>query len=82
MSKTNKKSTFLRIGELADKAGLRYSTIKYYSEIGILPFEQNGERLGRRFEKDKSLKRLKEIDFLIKEERRTIKEIVEHFKKK
>lgn len=80
MSKTNKKSTFLRIGELADKAGLRPSTIKYYTEIGILPFEQNGERLGRRFDKDKSLKRLSEIEVL-KEERRTVEEIIKHFKK-
>ncbi len=79
MRKKNKKSTFLRIGELAEEAGLRASTIKYYVEQGILPFEQEDAKLGRHFDKEKALKRLKEIEGL-KKERKTIKEIIEKLK--
>ena len=81
MSKSKKKSTFLRIGELAEEAGLRYSTIKYYVEQGILPCKQEGAKLGRHFDKTIALQRLKEIEAL-KEERKTIDEIIKHFKKK
>jgi DNA-binding transcriptional MerR regulator len=78
---TTKKSNseiILSIGELAKVSGFRQSTLKYYSEIGILPFTQDGERLLRKYKKDEALTRLKEIKKL-KEKRLTIKEIVEHF---
>jgi len=56
----------------------RQSTLKFYTEIGILPFSQDGERLLRKYKKDEALKRLKEIKKL-KEKRLTIKEIMHHF---
>lgn len=59
MSKPTKK--LLRMGELAKASGARISTIKWYSEIGILPFEQKDAGLTRRYDKEKSIKRLKEI---------------------
>ena len=68
----------LSIGELAKVSGVRQSTLKYYTEIGILPFEQAGERLIRKYKKDEALKRLEEIKKL-KEKRMTIKEIINCF---
>jgi len=72
---------FLSIGELAKVSGVRQSTLKFYTEIGILPFSQDGEGLLRKYKKDEALKQLKEIKKL-KEKRLTIKEIVNHFDKK
>lgn len=51
----------LRMGELAKASSARLSTIKWYSEIGILPFEQEGAGLTRRYDKERAIKRLKEI---------------------
>lgn len=69
---------FLSIGELAKVSGVRQSTLKYYTEIGILPFTQDGERLLRKYKKDEALKRLEEIKKL-KEKRLTIREIINYF---
>ena len=77
-SKNGKEDIFLSIGELAKVSGTRQSTLKYYTEIGILPFTQEGERLLRKYKKDEILKRLSEIQKL-KNKRLTIKEISEHF---
>lgn len=71
---------FLSIGELAKVSGVRQSTLKFYTEIGILPFDQAGERLIRKYNKDNALKRLDEIKKL-KEKRKTVKEIVDYFEK-
>jgi len=60
MSKKQPKK-LLRIGEFAKATGARISTIKWYSEIGILPFEQAGARLTRRYDKEKAIRRLKKI---------------------
>jgi DNA-binding transcriptional MerR regulator len=76
--KDAKNDIILSIGELANVSGVRQSTLKYYTEIGILPFHQDGERLLRKYKKDEVLKRLKEIKKL-KEKRLTIKEILEYF---
>jgi DNA-binding transcriptional MerR regulator len=74
-----KDDNVLSIGELAKVSGIRQSTLKYYTEIGILPFTQDGERLLRKYKKDEALKRLEEIKKL-KEKRLTVKEIIERFK--
>jgi len=63
MSKKQSKK-LLRIGDLAKATGTRLSTLKYYSDIGILPFEQEGARLTRRYDKAKAIERLKEIGAL------------------
>ena len=47
--------------KLAQASGLRSSTIKFYTEIGILPFEQEDQRLARRYNPNVALSRLKEI---------------------
>jgi DNA-binding transcriptional MerR regulator len=76
--KDTKNGNILSIGELAKVSGVRQSTLKYYTEIGILPFTQDGERLLRKYNKDEALKRLEEIKKL-KDNKMTIKEIVEYF---
>jgi hypothetical protein len=47
--------------ELAKLSGMRASTIKHYTEIGLLPFEQKETRLARRYNSEAALKRLEEI---------------------
>ena len=75
-----KKQTkkLLRTGELAKMSGARLSTLKYYSEIGILPFEQEGVRLTRRYDKAKALKILQEIRRL-REQGLSVEEIRKRF---
>jgi len=76
--KATEKSNILTIGELAEVSGTRLTTLKYYTELGILPFNQDGERLTRKYTKGEALERLEKIKEL-KEKRLTIKEIIEHF---
>jgi len=81
MNKKNmEKDEVLTIGELAEVSGVRLTTLKYYTELGILPFNQGGERLTRKYNKEEALERLEKIKEL-KEKRLTIKEIIEHFNK-
>jgi len=49
--KTTEESNILTIGELAEVSGTRLTTLKYYTELGILPFNQDGERLTRKYNK-------------------------------
>jgi DNA-binding transcriptional MerR regulator len=78
--KTIEKNKVLTIGELAEISGTRLTTLKYYTELGLLPFSQDGERLTRKYTEGEVLERLEKIKEL-KEKRLTIKEIVEHFNK-
>ena len=76
--KTSEKNNILTIGELAEVSGTRLTTLKYYTELGILPFSQEGKRLTRKYKEEGALERLKKIKEM-KEKRLTIKEIVDHF---
>ena len=78
--KTMEKNKILTIGELAEVSGIRLTTLKYYTELGILPFNQGGERLTRKYNKEEALERLEKIKEM-KEKRLTIKEIVKYFNK-
>jgi len=78
--KTNEKNKVLTIGELAEVSGVRLTTLKYYTELGILPFNQGGERLTRKYKKEEALERLEKIKEL-KGKRLTIKEIIGYFDK-
>jgi len=75
--KTSEKNEVLTIGELAEVSGTRLTTLKYYTELGILPFNQAEKRLTRKYNKEEALDRLEKIKEL-KGKRLTIKEIVEH----
>ena len=78
--KTIEKNNILTIGELAEVSGTRLTTLKYYTELGILPFNQDGERLTRKYKEGEALERLGKIKEL-KEKRLTIKEIIKYFNK-
>lgn len=54
-------SEYVTIGELARLTGCRYSTLKFYTEEGILPFEQEGENLTRRYRQAESVERVEWI---------------------
>ena len=74
------KNEVLTIGELAEVSGTRLTTLKYYTELGILPFNQVEKRLTRKYTEGKALERLEKIKEL-KEKRLTIKEIIDYFNK-
>lgn len=51
-------SEYVTIGELARLTGCRYSTLKFYTEEGVLPFEQAEENLTRRYRREESVERV------------------------
>lgn len=55
-------SEYVTIGELVRLTGSRYSTLKFYTEEGMLPFEQEEEKLTRRYKRQESVER---IDYII-----------------
>ena len=57
----------MTIGELVRLTDVRYSTLKFYTEEGMLPFEQAGENLTRRYRREESLARIARIRQLRKE---------------
>lgn len=73
-------SKYVSIGELVRLTGSRYSTLKFYTEEGMLPFEQEEENRTRRFPREKAIatinhiKELKKQGFRIPE----IKEKLQH----
>lgn len=54
-------SEYVTIGELVRLTGSRYSTLKFYTEEGMLPFEQEEEKLTRRYKREESMKRIEYI---------------------
>lgn len=51
---------WVTIGELA-ATGLRYSTLKFYTEEGMLPFCQPESNLTRRYRRVETMERLERI---------------------
>ncbi len=74
-------SELVTISELVQLSGMRYSTLKYYTEAGLLPFIQQDIRLVRRYPRIEALNRLEEIKRLKEEEGLTIQQIIEKFSK-
>ena len=68
------QAEFVTIGELVRLTGVRYSTLKFYTEEGLLPFQQAEENLTRRYRRQTSLQRIQEIRAL-REAGRSIPEI-------
>lgn len=54
-------SEYVTIGELARLTGCRYSTLKFYTEEGMLPFEQAEQNLARRYRRQESTARVEWI---------------------
>lgn len=57
-------SQYVSIGELARLTGSRYSTLKFYTEEGMLPFIQEDEGLQRRFPRETAIARIDDIQSL------------------
>ncbi|PWX35642.1 MerR family DNA-binding transcriptional regulator [Clostridium perfringens] len=69
-----KNSEYVTIGELVRLTDVRYSTLKFYTEEGMLPFEQAEENLTRRYKRVESMERIFYIKEL-REQKKTIPEI-------
>lgn len=72
-------SDFVTIGELVRLTETRYSTLKFYTEEGFLPFEQEEQRLTRRYPREETVKRIAYIKEL-RENGKTIPQIKEILK--
>ena len=55
------QAEYVTIGELARLTDLRYSTLKFYTEEGMLEFEQGGGNLTRRYKRPESVARVRRI---------------------
>ena len=55
------------IGELVRLTDTRYSTLKFYTEEGMLPFQQAEENLTRRYKREESVQRIQTIKALRKQ---------------
>lgn len=67
-------SEYVTIGELVRLTGLRYSTLKFYTEEGMLSFIQEEENLTRRYHRINTIKNILNIKTL-KSEGKTIPQI-------
>lgn len=72
-----KKRDFLKMSELAELCGVRYSTIKFYSELGLLPFEQQGKRLAKYYPAKEASQRVKEI-LKLRDKGQSVGEVISH----
>ena len=62
------------IGELVRLTDVRYSTLKFYTEQGMLPFQQAEENLTRRYKREGSIRRILWIKAL-RQEGKSIQQI-------
>ena len=67
-------SEYVTIGELVRLTNVRYSTLKYYTEEGMLPFEQAEENLTRSYKREQSVAQIQRIKDL-RQEGKSIPEI-------
>ena len=64
---TIRQAEYVTIGELVRLTEVRYSTLKFYTEEGLLPFEQEEENLTRRYKRTESIERISLIKRLREE---------------
>ncbi len=70
------QSEYVTIGELVRLTDVRYSTLKFYTEEGLLPFEQAEQNLTRRYRREESVERI-ELLRRLREEGKSVGEIKE-----
>ena len=58
---TIQTAEYVTIGELVRLTESRYSTLKFYTEEGMIPFEQAEENLTRRYRREAAVSRIREI---------------------
>jgi len=68
------KSEYVSIGELVRLTDTRYSTLKHYTEEGMLPFEQQEENLTRRYRREETVARI-ELVKQLRSEGRSVPEV-------
>lgn len=73
---TIENAEYVTIGELVRLTNIRYSTLKFYTEENMLPFEQAEENLTRRYRRVESIQRIMTIKGL-REQGNTIPQIKE-----
>ena len=71
-----RQAEYVTIGELVRLTDVRYSTLKFYTEEGLLPFEQAEQNLTRRYRREKSVERI-ELLRRLREEGKSVGEIKE-----
>ena len=67
---------YVTIGELARLTDVRYSTLKFYTEEGMIPFQQPEKNLTRRYKREEAVARVFEIKKM-REEGKSVPEIRE-----
>ena len=55
------QSEYVTIGELVRLTDMRYSTLKFYTEEGMISFEQAEHNLTRRYRREESLERIRRV---------------------
>lgn len=75
---TIQSAEYVSIGELVRLTGVRYSTLKFYTEEGFIPFKQNGVNLTRQYHREQSIERINKLKDL-REKGFTISQIKEIF---
>ena len=55
------QADWVTIGEFVRLTNVRYSTLKFYTEEGMIPFEQAEENLTRRYRRTEAIQRIEEI---------------------
>ena len=70
------QSEYVTIGELVRLTDVRYSTLKFYTEQGLLPFEQAEQNLTRRYRREESVERI-ELLRRLREKGKSVGEIKE-----
>ena len=56
-----RQAEYVTIGELVRLTDVRYSTLKFYTEEGLLPVEQEEEKLTRRYKREPAVERIRLI---------------------
>ena len=69
-------SEYVTIGVLVRLTETRYNTLKFYTEEGFLPFQQEDSNLTRRYPREETVKRIAYIKAL-REQKKTISQIKE-----
>ena len=71
-----RQAEYVTIGELVRLTDVRYSTLKFYIEQGLLPFEQAEQNLTRRYRREESVERI-ELLRRLREKGKSVGEIKE-----
>jgi DNA-binding transcriptional MerR regulator len=78
--KSSVVTKLLKAGELARKANLLVTTVRFYTKIGLLPADGQSPGKYNLYNEERALQRLHKIESL-KKQRYTLEEIMQNMKK-